>query len=183
MRRRGVTLAETLLTLFLLGLVISVTADLMRKARNVSGFYQQKSDLQRGSWALQRLALQLRSANKITAPLLNASGDHLEWVRVRQDVPSRLPTTLGSAPAPIPAPSPVWDPNAASWNEQISVYRLDTGELEWFGPGTEILLCSKLSNFQCSSQGRLLELSAEVPVRGKNQRVVIKHLVESGVSW
>jgi hypothetical protein len=178
-----VSLAETLVTLFLLGLVIWVTGDLMRRGRNISSFYQQKSDLQRGAWALQRLCLQVQSASQILAPLLNSSADRLEWVRVRPDGTGRLPTTLGAAPGPVPPPNPIWDPNAAAWNETISVYRLDVGDLVWFGTSSEVLLGSQLSNFQSRSQGHMLELSAEVPVRGQVRRVLVKQLIAPGVSW
>ena len=181
--RRGVTLAETLVTLFLLGLVLSVTGDLMSRGRSLSRFYQQKSDLQRGSWALQRLSVQLLGATKMLAPLQDASSDRLQWLRVRPDSGTRLPTTLGSMPAPVPAPNPVWDPSAAVWNEQVSVYRLVSGDLVWFGASSEVLLCSRLSQFECRSQGRLLELSAEVPVRDQRQTVRVRHLLEAGVSW
>ena len=87
--RRGTTLAETLVTLLMLSLILTVAADLMRRARNVSGFYQQKSDLQRGAWALQRLGLEVLSATQVVQPALLGlfSANHLQRLRllVRSD--------------------------------------------------------------------------------------------------
>jgi len=183
MRRRGLSLLETLLTLFLLALILAVTADLMMRARRISSFYQQKSDLQQGAFALERLCLQVMGAGKIVNPPLNGSTDRLEWVRVNPDVSGRLPTTLGAVPAPVPPPSPVWDPTAAAWTELISVYRQDNGDLMWYGASGEVLLCSNLSSFQCRSTNRMLELRAEVIVRGQIQGVLVKRLVDAGVSW
>lgn len=181
--RRGTTLAETLVTLFLLSLILTVAADLMRRARNVSGFYQQKSDLQRGASALQRLGLEVLSATRVLQPALDGQGDHLEWVRVKPGVAGRLPTSLGSDPQPVPAPSPVWQPDQATWTDTMNVYRTDNGDLIRWGSTTEVLLCERLVNFQCRSQGHFLELTARVRVRGSEQQVRVTQLLPPGVQW
>lgn len=181
--RRGTTLAETLVTLLMLSLILTVAADLMRRARNVSGFYQQKSDLQRGAWALQRLGLEVLSATQVVQPALDAQADHLEWVRIKPGVAGRLPTTLGSDPQPLPAPSPVWQPDRAIWTDTMSVYRLDNGDLIRWGSTSEVLLCERLKDFRCRSQGHFLELSARVQVRGADQQVRVTQLLPPGVQW
>lgn len=181
--RRGTTLAETLVTLFMLSLILTVAADLMRRARNVSGFYQQKSDLQRAGWALQRLGLEVLSATRVVQPALDGQGDHLEWVRVQAGVAGRLPTTLGSDPQPVPPASPLWQPDRAIWIDTMSVYRLDSGDLIRWGSASELLLSQRLNDFHCRSQGHLLELSARVQVRGADQQVRVLQQLPQGVSW
>ena len=181
--RRGTTLAETLVTLFLLSLILTVAADLMRRARNVSGFYQQKSDLQRGAQALQQLGLEVLSATRVVQPALNAQGDQLEWVRVQASPAGRLPTTRGSDPQPLPPTSPVWQPDRALWTETLDVYRLDNGDLLRWGSASEVLLSQRLEEFHCSSQGHLLQLSARVRVRDQSQQIQVTQLVPAGVQW
>lgn len=181
--RRGVTLAETLVTLFMLGLILTVASDLMRRARNVSGFYQQKSDLQKAAWALQRLGLETLSAARVVQPALNGDSDQLEWIRVKPGVSGRLPTTLGSEPQPLPPPSPVWEPDRASWTDDMSVYRLDNGDLFCWGKASEVLLSQHLTDFHCHSQGHFLELSAQVAVRRGQQQVKVFQLLPAGVQW
>lgn len=183
MKRRGLTLAETLLTLFLLGLILSVAADLMRRARNLSSFYQQKSELQNASWALQRLAVQVQGASQIVSPILNGDADQLKFERVQGDLPNRLPTTLGPHPAPSPPPNPVWDPLDAAYMETVSVYRVDPGDLVCYGATNEALLTSQLHRFHCRSQGHLLEMEAAVLVRGQEQVVLVRQWVGPGVTW
>jgi len=181
--RRGTTLAETLVTLFLLSLILTVAADLMRRARNVSGFYQQKSDLQRGAWALQRLGLEVLSATRVLQPALDGQGDHLEWTRVKPGATGRLPVTLGSDPQPVPGPSPVWQPDRAIWTDTMNVYRTDNGDLIRWGSTSEVLLAERLQDFHCRSQGKFLELSARVRVRGSDQEVRVTQLLTQGVQW
>lgn len=183
MRRRGLTLAETLLTLFLLGLILSIAADLMRRGRNLASFYRQKSDLQHASWTLQRVAVQLQSASRIVLPVLNGQADRLEFQRVASDLSNRLPTTLGAHPAPSPPANPVWDPLAAAYLESVSIYRVDPGDLLFSTPADEAVLTQQLSRFRCRSQGRLLELEAAVRVRGQEQVVQVRQWVGAGVQW
>ncbi|MBS2039700.1 hypothetical protein JST97_32240 [bacterium] len=167
----------------MLSLILSVAADLMRRARNVSSFYQQKSELQRAAWALQHLSLEVLSATRVVQPTLDGDSDHLEWVRIKQGVSGRLPTSLGSDPQPLPPPSPVWQPDRAVWTDTMSVYRLDTGDLFRWGRSSEVLLAQQLTDFHCHSQGHFLELSARVQVRGAEQQVKVFQQLPPGVQW
>jgi prepilin-type N-terminal cleavage/methylation domain-containing protein len=123
MKRAGFSLAELLVTLFLLSLVIAVAADLMHRSRQVSRFYRQRDALQSAAFALQLLAQQSCAAVEITQPTLGGSSTNLVFQRIRNDISTRLPTTLGSNPAPLPASPPVWQPAATGFRETITVTR------------------------------------------------------------
>ena len=184
MKKRGVSLVELIATLFILSLVIFVAADLMVRARQVSNFYSQKSALQGAASALQQLSGQLVGACNVTSPTMNGNSPTLQFVRVKPDLPTRLPTTLGPIPSPEPPPSPAWDPCASAWQETISVSLRADGWLVWTSTdGSEKALAGKLTRFDCHSQGRLLEMTAEVSIRGQLQSIKVSQNIEEGVDW
>lgn len=184
MKRRGLSLAETLLSLFLLGLIISVAADLTLRARKLMFLARQRSELQDAAFALQRLALQSLSASQIVQPHRNSNSDRLQFQRVRPDLPLRLPTTLGADPLPVPVAPPTWDPLDASYQESVLVYSIDGIGLLLNSPADgEVLLCPNAQDFRSQSTGNLLTLSATLTVRGQQHQLTAQQWLAPGISW
>lgn len=153
--RRGLSLFEAVLTIFLVSLVFYVAADLLHNATSAVRFGDAKS---RSAQAVQ-LGLQRITSEAREAYLLEATGSELRLRKV-DPAPGRLPT-----PVPSP-PSGTWDPYANS----LSVRYFVDGQnrlMREVGSSTQ-LVCEGISGFssQTLPNGNL---EVSVSLNEKNQ--------------
>jgi hypothetical protein len=171
-RHRGVSLAEALLTSFIMMMILAVVASLMRQYSDITRHAARKDasiELRQG---LESIRHELMSAVEITAPLPGASSGVLEFTRVDPAIPR---------PAPLPAPV-AWDPLTDIM--QVRYERLVSGLLvrRVTGGGQQTVLAS-CSFFQATTNDRTIYLTGSVQEDKIVRSYQVQLAIGEGVQW
>lgn len=138
--RKGITLAELLITFFIIGLVMGAMATLMRLYRQVTLHEHAREASLRSAQALSQVRGEVWEAIEIQDPPVGSSGPGVTLLRIDPNLPDRLEGAYGPATAirsgpgrrpgdPIPDPTVLsWDPFDPAYLAQVT-YRVDQGNL------------------------------------------------------
>ncbi len=163
--RRGLSLAEVVLTSFLVFMVLGVVATLVRQYREVSTHSRLHDASLRSALALQQVAGEAKEAVTMITPPPGAGGTYssVELDRIDPNDTTRFPT-------PIPSPA-TFDPKTPLIRVQ---YTVDAGELVRFvqvGAGvSRQLIAENVLGFTAENQGGSIHLSLRVQ-EDKRQKV------------
>ncbi|MEW6281115.1 MAG: hypothetical protein AB1758_21045, partial [Candidatus Eremiobacterota bacterium] len=154
MKRRGVTIAEALLTLVLVAMLMGITAYLMAEYGRILRFSAAKDN----TWlaaqvGVQRAVGEVREAVAVLTPAAGATANELRFRKIDPADPTWLPT-------PIPSPAPAtWDPYPPALLLEVC-YRSDgQGTLiREVGPagGAPVstqAVCEGITGFRCDNPG------------------------------
>ncbi len=138
--RKGVTLAELLITFFIIGLVMGALATLMRLYRQVSLHERAREASLSSAQALNQVRGEVWEAVEVQDPPPGSSGPNVTLLRIDPNLSDRLEGAYGPATAirsgpgrrpgdPLPEPSVLsWDPFDPAYLAQVT-YRVDQGNL------------------------------------------------------
>ncbi|MEW6282180.1 MAG: hypothetical protein AB1758_26475 [Candidatus Eremiobacterota bacterium] len=153
--RRAFSLAEVVITLFLVALVFGVVAVLISKAYRVLSFQtmKQRSALA-AQVALDRISAELREATAVTG-----TGGRLDFRKIDKSVPGRF--DLASPPSNYP------------FGTEIAVsYRSDgRGNLVRVVGGQTQVVVEGVTGFACSTVGPRLDLALSIQEQQRVRRV------------
>lgn len=127
-QRRGVTLMETLVTLWMIGIMLLMVAQLARNIQQESVHNKDHDQRMGAHQALERLGQALRSSHRILEPAANATSNRLRLESWNASANS------GRLPNP-PATTGLWTPNSAAY---LFERRFEVG-------GDGVLLCTTLA--------------------------------------
>ncbi|GMU53169.1 MAG: hypothetical protein AMXMBFR33_23150 [Candidatus Xenobia bacterium] len=148
--RTGVSLAEVILTSFIVFMLLATVATLVRQYREVLTHTRLKDASLRSALGLQQAANEAREAIELITPPPGVGGafPSLELTRIDPNSPSRFPSPL---PAPPPPP---YDPRVPLIGVR---YTVDAGELVRFVQvGTQVsrqLIAENVLGFTAENQG------------------------------
>lgn len=178
------TLAESLLALFLVGLVMGLLAALFQRSIQVLRFLDDKERArQAGRMGLDRISSELREATKLLS-----LGDSVSFIKID---PTKDVSPPPPAPSPVPSDPdnfvlPVWTPEMAYPDSARLRVRYDTSDEKLYrqvqqadgGTPTRQLIIEGINSFICRQELEFGvpknpgEVIIEVSVRD-NERVVI----------
>lgn len=166
-KRRGFTLLESLLTIFLFALALAVVARLVTGSQQLLRQSAGKSQaLKTCQWALSEIRQQVEAAARLDEPSIGSS-NRLLLSAYRQDT-VRLPATLPSWKL---GRDPWWNPYDSRYLESLE-FRLDTDQLVKVAGGNSAFLAGSVDSFQVSVLDEQLEIEIEVRGRTRNSRFV-----------
>lgn len=165
--RKGVSLAEVVLTSFLVFMVLGVIAALVRQYREVSAHSRLQDASLRSALGLQQVANEAKEATAMITPPPGAGGifSSVEFDRIDPNDTTRFPS-------PVPSPLPLtYDPRGPLMRVR---YTLDAGELVRFVQvGASVsrqLIAENALGFTAENQGSALKLTLRVR-EDKRQKV------------
>jgi prepilin-type N-terminal cleavage/methylation domain-containing protein len=159
--RRGVSLAELLLTLALMSVAMAILASLFRAAARSMMHTEQKDVQVRGAISgVQHVRQDLESAINITTPAAGASADTLAMVRL-------TPFAHNYGTLPLLAAGSLWQPHPNAYRWTVG-YSLSGGALirdvqPQGGSAFQSTVAEQLSGFSCA----LLNDPANRPVAAR----------------
>lgn len=169
--RRGFSLLEVILVLFLTGMVLGCVALLTRETLGTLKFLQEKSEtLQSATLGLERLASELSEA--VGAPSSVTVGNPVRFFKVR---PSE-PRACGNDPDDPLDPTDSFDP-PATWvrvyaNPVQVTYSESGGTMTRSAAGITTVVASKVDDFQVSTFGGRTDVFSIVLTIKENRRLV-----------
>lgn len=155
--RKGLSLAEVVLTSFLVFMVLGVIAALVRQYREVSTHTRLQDASLRSALALQQAAAEVKEALVVITPPPGVGGSYasLEFDRLDPNDATRFPS-------PIPTPA-TFDPRTPLMRVQ---YTVDAGELvRLVQVGATVsrqLIAENAVGFTAENQGTAIKLSLRV---------------------
>ncbi|MEW6282916.1 MAG: hypothetical protein AB1758_30165 [Candidatus Eremiobacterota bacterium] len=152
MRRRGLSLAEALISTFLLMTVLAVVALLANQYSRVVRSSHHKSVGRQVALSLLTIRSDLEAGVEVVTPTLGGGPSDLRFFRVDTGDPDRFPATI--EPTPDPGPDP-WLPTDPSYLTDV-VYTLQNGDLirELDPPGGDAsVVASEVNDFSARSVG------------------------------
>lgn len=155
--RRGLSLAEVVLTSFLIFMVLGVIAALVRQYRQVSTHTRLQDASLRSALALQQAAAEAREALVLITPPPGLGGTYASLELDRLD-----PNDTTRFPSPIPTPA-TFDPRTPIIRVQ---YTVDGGELvrlvQVGATMSRQLIAENAVGFTAENQGTAIKLSLRV---------------------
>ena len=194
--RRGVSLAEAVLTLLILSMFLVAIARLMSEVADVQRFWGAKESSAEVAVALDRVRCEVLSSVRLVKPALGGTNGVLEFLRIDPDIDAagslRLPSQL--SPTPSPKPAAPWDPRDPSFlmtvrytvNPQSQLVRLCASVANYAGPpfSQSNVVASGISSFECQNNaGRSLWLTADCPEARQTRRYRISVYIGEGTQW
>lgn len=180
-RPRGVSLAEALLTSFIMMMILAVVASLMHQYAEVTRHAAKKDASTEMRQQLDMIRRELMGAIDITDPPAGGTSTRLEFDRIDPASARGIPATL----APLPNPSPaVWDPRDPATTIQVTYERQVSGILtRQVGSGPLETVLSTCSFFQARGVGRTMFLTGSVQEDKIVKSYQVQLAVEEAVSW
>lgn len=178
-RPRGVSLAEALLTSFIMMMILAVVASLMHQYAEVTRHAAKKDASTEMRQQLDLIRRELMGAVDISSPPAGGTAAQLQFNRIDPASARGIPATL----APLPNPSPaVWDPRAATI--QVTYQRQASGILtRQVGVGPQETVLSTCSFFQARGVGRTMFLTGSVQEDKIVKSYQVQLAVEEAVAW
>ena len=159
LRPRATTLIETLVACFLVFLVLSFLASLVRRYRQVE---LAVNDHDRGMelrQSLQELARECSGATSVSLPASGSTSTQLIFTRIDPTLSTRLPVQRGAHPSPRPAS---WDPLDPVWLQSVTIEVVDQVLFRKVtfsdGQSSEMVLARPVLAFEAERRGPLLHL-------------------------
>lgn len=162
MRRKGVSLVESLVTAMLFGLVLLVGAQLLSQYSQAIRHTSSKDQALEGALALRAVAAEVEEAISVSNPANPGSSSQLAFTRINPNFPNRLPAQTSPTPSPVPG---VWAPKNPVYLMTV-VYRVNAArelvrEVTLPGPAvTSQVLAREVSAFQVDRNGNRMDLTA-----------------------
>jgi type II secretory pathway pseudopilin PulG len=153
-RNRGLTIIESLLTVFLIGLILVVVSKLatgsQQLVRKATGRSQAIRSVQ---WALTEMRHKVEASISVDDPV-SGSSNILTLTAYRNDETGRLPDPI---PVWSPRNDPWWVPDDPAFLEEVE-FRLQNGRLLESVGGSEIFLVNSLKGLVVENLGDQLQI-------------------------
>ena len=194
--RRGVTLAEAVLTLLILSMFLVAIARLMTEVSDVQRFWGAKESSAEKNRRIAILIVMSLSSISILQPGLVSANAVLEFLRIDPDIDAaasrRLPAQLSPTPSPVPAAP--WDPRDPTFlmtvryavNPQGQLVRTATSTSTYTGPAFSVssVVASGISSFESqNSAGRALWLRLDFLEAKQTRRYRVSVYIGEGTEW
>lgn len=167
---QGLTLLESLLTMFLFALALAVVAKLVTGSQQLVRQSSGRSQaLRTCQWAMSELRQQVEAAVRVDEPTPGGSANRLLLTTFKLSA-TRLPATL---PRWRAGTDPWWDPHASGYLESLE-FTLSADQLMRVSGGTSTFLAGGIDNFWVNAKDEQLEIEITVRERTRDSRFVTR---------
>jgi type II secretory pathway pseudopilin PulG len=168
LHNRGLSLVESLLTLFLFALALVVVSKLVTGSQQLVRKSEGRSQaIQAAQWAIAEIRQRVELSSSVEEPTVGESSDKLRLTAFQRDEIGRLPTVL----SPPNRTDPLWIPYDTAYLENIEFRKEGDGLLETVG-GKDIYLASSLKDLNFENLAQQIQLEITINEGTKDTKVV-----------